>query len=68
MGHDVEKPDRGNTPKPPRKQRLETQIHRRKKVKAVLPLQAEWDSGSAHPPTELRMPPGRMKKGGHGTT
>lgn len=62
MSQDVEKPDRGNPSGGQRTRRLDTQIHRRKKVKAALPLQSEWDSGSAKPPTGLRMPPERMKK------
>ncbi|TAJ34348.1 MAG: hypothetical protein EPO64_00885 [Nitrospirae bacterium] len=43
--------------------RIETQIHRRKKAKAVLPLEAEWDQGVEGPPVSLRMPPDKMKKG-----
>lgn len=44
------------------KRRIETQIHRRKKAKAVPPLEAEWDieSGSSSP--DLRMPSDKMKK------
>ncbi len=44
------------------KRRIDTQIHRRKKVKAIPPLEAEWDSRSAQGPTGLRMPPDRMRK------
>jgi hypothetical protein len=46
--------------------RIETQIHRRKKAKAVYPMQAEWEEGTALPPERLRMPPEKMshKKGG----
>lgn len=58
-------------PKPPQKdsalagggpRRIETQIHRRKKAKAVLPLEAEWDQGVEGPPVSLKMPPDKMKK------
>ncbi len=44
------------------KRRIETQIHRRKKVKAVFPLEAEWDARSNHLPVGLRMPSDKMKK------
>ena len=44
------------------KRRIETQIHRRKKVKAVLPLEAEWDARSNRPPVGLRMPSDKMNK------
>lgn len=46
----------------PRKGRIETQIHRRKKAKAVLPLESEWQSDSATPPLNLRMPSSTMAK------
>ena len=42
--------------------RIETQIHRRKKARAVLPLEVEWEVGSLGPPSSLRMPSGRMNK------
>ena len=45
-----------------RKPRIETQIHRRKKAKAVLPLEAEWDADSGTPPSGLRTPSDRMHK------
>jgi hypothetical protein len=44
------------------KRRIETQIHRRKKAKAVPPLEAEWDVQSGSPPSDLRMPSDKMKK------
>ncbi len=44
------------------KRRIETQIHRRKKAKAVPPLEAEWDAESGHPSSGLRMPSDKMKK------
>lgn len=42
--------------------RIETQIHRRKKAKAVFPLEAEWTVGSGQAPAALRMPPENMNK------
>jgi hypothetical protein len=42
--------------------RIETQIHRRKKAKALPPLTAEWDARHPNAPPKLRMPPNRMKK------
>lgn len=45
-----------------RPRRIETQIHRRKKAKAVLPLEAEWTVGSGQAPPALRMPPENMSK------
>ncbi len=63
MAHDP-KPNR---PQPaglpgPLPRRIETQIHRRKKAKAVLPLQAEWDAASGEAPQGLRTPQDRMRK------
>jgi len=53
-------------PSPPRGEalmrRIETQIHRRKKAKAVFPLEVEWEAGSLGPPSSLRMPSDRMNK------
>jgi hypothetical protein len=43
--------------------RIETQIHRRRKAKAVFPLQSEWDIDAGGTP-ELRMPSSRMRKTG----
>jgi hypothetical protein len=55
-------PDTSCSPTPPRKPRIETQIHRRKKAKAVPPLKAEWDADSGNPPTGLRTPSDHMRK------
>jgi hypothetical protein len=41
--------------------RIETQIHRRSKAKAVLPLEAEWQAG-AERPLNLKMPAEKMDK------
>lgn len=41
--------------------RIETQIHRRSKAKAVLPLEAEWQAG-AERPLNLKMPTDKMDK------
>jgi hypothetical protein len=43
------------------KNRIQTQIHRRKKGKAVLPMKDEWDDQSQIPPN-LRRPSSEMKK------
>ncbi len=48
------------TPSPPK--RIETQIHRRRKVKASYPLEAEWDAQSGEAPEGLRTPKHKMKK------
>jgi hypothetical protein len=40
--------------------RIETQIHRRKKSKALSALEPEWDQIDQVPPSHLRMPSGRM--------
>ena len=42
--------------------RIETQIHRRKKAKALSPLTPEWDRRDTRPPAKLRMPADRMRK------
>jgi hypothetical protein len=47
-------------PTPPRA-RIDTQIHRRSKGKAVLPLEAEWQVGAA-PPPELKLSTKMMDK------
>ncbi len=41
--------------------RIETQIHRRSKAKAVFPLEAEWQAGAESPPN-LKMPAEKMDK------
>lgn len=46
-----------------RPRRIETQIHRRKKAKALSPLTAEWDVRRPDIPAKLRMPSSRMRKG-----
>jgi hypothetical protein len=45
-----------------RPSRIETQIHRRKKARALSPLTAEWDARRPESPPQLRMPANRMKK------
>lgn len=49
-------------PTEPLPRRIETQIHRRNKAKAVLPLQAEWDAASGEAPQGLRTPQDKMRK------
>lgn len=39
------------------KDRIETQIHRRRKAKALTPLEPEWDISQPDPPSQLRMSP-----------
>jgi hypothetical protein len=46
------------------KPRIETQISRRKKARAVPPLESEWDLTTGHPPAALRMPPEKMRRTG----
>jgi len=46
---------------PPGKPRIQTQIHRRKKAKAVPPMEDEWDDQSETPPN-LRTSSSKMKK------
>jgi len=55
------RPD-GMPPPDARPPRIETQIHRRKKAKALSPLTAEWDARRPDAPAKLRMPSSRMKK------
>jgi hypothetical protein len=42
--------------------RIETQIHRRKKARALSPLLAEWDARRSGKSTDLKMPADRMRK------
>lgn len=55
-------PDRESSPSPGK--RIQTQIHRRQKAKAVPPMQDEWDVDSPSPP-DLRTPEAKMKKSSH---
>ena len=41
--------------------RINTQIHRRKKAKAVSPLTDEWEASQAAPPKGLKRPPQDMR-------
>jgi hypothetical protein len=43
------------------KKRIETQIHRRRKAKALSSLEVEWDLSDATPPVQLRMAPATPK-------
>jgi hypothetical protein len=52
------------TPSPKKAPRIETQIHRRSKAKAVFPLEAEWQVG-AERPVNLKMPADKMDKHGN---
>jgi hypothetical protein len=51
---------------PPVKRRIETQIHRRKKAKAVPPLEAEWSADSKNP-AHLKMSSDHMETGKGGS-
>lgn len=44
--------------------RISTQIHRRKKAKAVHPLTDEWEATQPDPPANLKTPSDQMKKNG----
>ena len=52
-------PEGESTPSP--QKRIQTQIHRRQKAKAVSPLEDEWNDQSDTPPN-LRTPSSEMKK------
>lgn len=62
MRDGASRPTKGQPPRDQLKRRIETQIPRRKKNKANMPLEAEWDSSSTLPPGKLKMPPEQMKK------
>ena len=47
-------------PKPTIHSRLETQIHRRKKAKALSPLLPEWEQTNQAAPAHLRMDATKM--------
>ncbi|ALA56608.1 hypothetical protein NITMOv2_0168 [Nitrospira moscoviensis] len=54
---------------PPQGRRIDTQIHRRRKARALSPLESEWDSSHPGPPEQLRMsrtaePPASKEKNG----
>ena len=54
-------PDKERPPDEPSPKRIQTQIHRRKKAKAVSPLTNEWDNSQAGPPKGLKRPPQDMR-------
>lgn len=56
--------EKSQSPRKTERTRIETQIHRRSKAKAVFPLEAEWQSGSECP-SNLRMPSEKMDKHRH---
>ena len=62
MSDDKQGSGNRGTPPGPSKRRIETQIHRRKKIKGPLPLEAEWEAGSSVAPKGLRMPAQKLKK------
>ena len=54
---DREKPSEGKAP-----HRIQTQIHRRKKAKAVAPLTNEWERSQSLPPKNLKRSSQDMRK------
>jgi hypothetical protein len=62
MDHESQSRPDGAPGSKDRPQRIETQIHRRKKAKALSPLTAEWDVRRPDAPAKLRMPSSRMRK------
>lgn len=62
MGHESQSPADGAPGSEGRPARIETQIHRRKKAKALSPLTPEWDVRRPDAPAKLRMPSSRMRK------
>lgn len=57
----ISKPQPGLSLPSKSKEKIQTQIHRRKKAKAVFPMEDEWDDQSETPPN-LRTPSSKMKK------
>ena len=55
--HSAKSPSSSGSPK-----RINTQIHRRSKAKAVYPLSDEWEDTAPTAPKQLRMPSTNMKK------
>ncbi len=62
MGEQQQSRPGGTPPSGAHPPRIETQIHRRKKAKALSPLTAEWDVRRPDSPPKLRMSSDRMKK------
>ena len=55
------RPDKEKSSDDKAPKRIQTQIHRRKKAKAVSPLTSEWDNSQAGPPKGLKRPPQDMR-------
>ncbi len=51
-----------DSPLPPPPRRIQTQIHRRNKAKAVYPMTDEWENSQDSPPKGLKRPPEDMPK------
>jgi len=51
-----------DSPPSPSPRRIQTQIHRRSKAKAVYPLTDEWENSQDSPPEGLKRPPEDMPK------
>ena len=66
MGHDSDRErndsiEKSHSPRKTPGARIETQIHRRSKAKAIFPLEAEWQIG-VESPLNLKMPADKMDK------
>lgn len=59
---EITKKERENPAEGKAPHRIQTQIHRRKKAKAVAPLTNEWERARAMPPKNLKRPPRDMQK------
>ena len=62
MSNPPSKSQRENPPAPSPPRRIQTQIHRRNKAKAVSPLTDEWEDSLPAPGDKFKMPPENMKK------
>lgn len=59
---EITKKERENPAEGKAPHRIQTQIHRRKKAKAVAPLTNEWERARAMPPKNLKRSPQDMQK------
>lgn len=58
----ITKKERENPAEEKAPHRIQTQIHRRKKAKAVAPLTNEWERSRTMPPKNLKRSPQDMQK------
>lgn len=59
---EITKEERENSSEGKSPHRVQTQIHRRKKAKAVAPLMNEWERSRTMPPKNLKRSPRDMQK------